>query len=272
MKNVQIFKYNENPVSFQMGENKMINATEMAKGFGSSKRSKNFLALQSTSEMIAALSEGRNLPSSELVIVRHGDGGGTWMHEDLALVFAQWLSPQFYIWCNDRIKELFRFGITATEEMLVRAATDPEFVVAMIDQVKQSRQKNKELEHQNKQLQAQIEENASKVQFYDNVTKLDEDARKRKTFIISKIAKELKMSTVALNKHLIRERIIVRTENGYAVHPDYTDSDIAYPRILNKPLYDSEGEIICETQQYLTYTHKGREMIIQSLENKKIKR
>ncbi len=271
MKNVQIFKYNENPVSFQMGEQKMINATQMAKGFG--KRVQHFLNTSQTQEFIEVLSRSRNLGFDQLVIIKKGGKEqGTWMHEDLAIVFAQWLSPEFYIWCNDRIKELFRFGLTATDEMLVKAATDPEFVVAMMEQIKENRQKTIALEEHNRQLQAQIEENASKVQFYDNVTKLDEDARKRKTFIISKIAKELKMSTVALNKHLIRERIIVRTENGYAVHPDYTDSDIAYPRILNKPLYDSEGEIICETQQYLTYTHKGREMIIQSLENKKIKR
>ena len=30
------------------------------------------------------------------------------MHEDVAIPFAQWLSPEFYIWCNNHIKELLR--------------------------------------------------------------------------------------------------------------------------------------------------------------------
>lgn len=37
---------------------------------------------------------------------------GTWMHEDAALEFARWLSPAFAIWCNKRIKELLKTGVT----------------------------------------------------------------------------------------------------------------------------------------------------------------
>lgn len=39
---------------------------------------------------------------------------GTWMHEDVALEFARWLSPAFAIWCNDRIKELLLTGTAGT--------------------------------------------------------------------------------------------------------------------------------------------------------------
>ena len=38
------------------------------------------------------------------------------MHEDVALMFAQWLSPDFYIWCNDRIKELARDGVAVVSD------------------------------------------------------------------------------------------------------------------------------------------------------------
>ena len=46
--------------------------------------------------------------SADLVTVIKGGNGeqGTWMHEDVALEFARWLSPKFAIWCNRRIKEL----------------------------------------------------------------------------------------------------------------------------------------------------------------------
>ena len=60
-----------------------------------------------------SLSAVTGIPVTGLVIVNQGGNNkmaqGTWMHEDLALIFAQWLSSDFYLWCNRRIKEiLFR--------------------------------------------------------------------------------------------------------------------------------------------------------------------
>lgn len=60
-----------------------------------------------------SLSAVTGIPVTGLVIVNQGGNNkmaqGTWMHEDLALIFAQWLSPDFYLWCNRRIKEIL-FG------------------------------------------------------------------------------------------------------------------------------------------------------------------
>ena len=38
------------------------------------------------------------------------------MHEDVALDFAQWLSIDFKLWCNDRLKELLKTGKTELEK------------------------------------------------------------------------------------------------------------------------------------------------------------
>jgi hypothetical protein len=44
--------------------------------------------------MIDVISKVRNHSLDDLVkVTRGGDNPGTWMHEDVALVFAQWLSP-----------------------------------------------------------------------------------------------------------------------------------------------------------------------------------
>lgn len=90
----------------------MVNATEMAKPFG--KTAKDFLRNQSTQELISTLSAVRQICPTELVKIVQGGSGtqGTWMHEDVALEFARWLSPVFAIWCNDRIKELLLTGAT----------------------------------------------------------------------------------------------------------------------------------------------------------------
>ncbi len=55
------------------------------------------------------------IPEIDLVQVQGGspeNGGGTWMHEDVALEFARWLSPKFAIWTNKKIKELMQTGHT----------------------------------------------------------------------------------------------------------------------------------------------------------------
>lgn len=50
------------------------------------------------------LSEVRNCTSTELVKINKGGiNDGTWMHEDVAIEFARWLSPAFTLWANDRI-------------------------------------------------------------------------------------------------------------------------------------------------------------------------
>ena len=115
MNDIQIFNYNGNGVSFRNGNSVMVSATEMAKPFN--KQAKDWLKTQSTKEFILTLSEVKKILPSDLVQVINGDNGGTWMHEDVALEFARWLSPAFAIWCNDRIKELLTKGTTSINQL-----------------------------------------------------------------------------------------------------------------------------------------------------------
>lgn len=108
----QIFQYHGNPISFHKGDNLMVNATQMAKPFN--KSPKDFLKTEQSKRFIEALSEVKKILSSDLVKVTYGNNGGTWMHEDVAIEFARWLSPAFAIWCNDRIKELLMKGTVST--------------------------------------------------------------------------------------------------------------------------------------------------------------
>lgn len=105
----QIFQYNGSPISFQKGDSVMVNATEMAKPFG--KSATHWLRNQSTKEFINEYAALRNCNPVDLVQITNGDNGCTWMHEDVALEFARWLSSAFAIWCNDRIKELLTTGV-----------------------------------------------------------------------------------------------------------------------------------------------------------------
>lgn len=130
----KIFNYEGSDVYFNIGEGVMVNATKMASMFG--KRVSKWLD-QSTErqEMAKIICERKSLSINVNEISLMGDvygsdlnfsilssiypdmitiiyGGnpnvpqGTWLHEDLAIEFARWLSPEFAMWCNDRIKEL----------------------------------------------------------------------------------------------------------------------------------------------------------------------
>lgn len=103
----QVCLYNGSPVTFNLSDGTTkVNATQMAKPFG--KLVAGWLRLDSTKEFLNALSADMQIHISALIQTVKGGNGeqGTWMHEDVALEFARWLSPAFAIWCNRRIKEL----------------------------------------------------------------------------------------------------------------------------------------------------------------------
>ena len=109
------YAYQGSEITFSNGENVMVNATQMAKAFG--KRPNDWLRSEQAQRMIEAISASQKCEPTDLVIVKNGGSDyGTWFHEDVALVFAQWLSPEFYLWCNDRIKELIKNGVSDIRE------------------------------------------------------------------------------------------------------------------------------------------------------------
>lgn len=138
------FSFEGNNVSFRKGNCVMVSATEMAKPFG--KQAKDWLKTQSTRDFITALSGRRNILPSDLVVVINGDGGGTWMHEDVALEFARWLSPMFAIWCNDRIKELLTTGMTAMPGNYLEAL---KALVASEEEKQRLQESNQKLQSEN---------------------------------------------------------------------------------------------------------------------------
>ena len=110
------YTYQGSEVTFSNGDNVMVNATQMAKAFG--KRPNDWLKTEQAQRMIEAIAKTNifGLADNQLVVTIKGGNNpeerGTWMHEDVALVFAQWLSPEFYLWCNNRIKELIKNGVS----------------------------------------------------------------------------------------------------------------------------------------------------------------
>lgn len=217
---LQVFNYEGNAITFQTGNGVMVNATEMAKTFG--KFPKDFLVTKQAKELIERLSAVRRIPLTELVIVNQGGNKqGTWLHEDVALVFAQWLSPDFYIWCNDRIKELLTTGVATV------ADDDAAILHAM--QVLQKRVEAREIELKeanthiaiveeiNEQQERQLTEQAPKVLFADAVS------TSKDSVLVSDLAKVLTQNGYETGEKRLykelRSRGFLCVRDGYKNQP-----------------------------------------------------
>ncbi len=139
MSKLQVFTYKGREISFDFSEkNRMINATQMAKGFG--KKINNFLRQKSTQEYIKALLTHLNssvtpISVTEKDLIYTNQGGnpklqGTWMHRILALRFAQWLDANFAIWVDEKIQELLLKGSISIHSKPLKSITYIYFVKA----------------------------------------------------------------------------------------------------------------------------------------------
>ena len=98
----------------------MVNATQMARPFG--KIPADWLKTQQAKDLLKAFSDMKNIGSADLQIVRKGGDPqkqGTWLREDVALCLAQWLSPEFYVLCNMKLKELLIKENTENSEVIL---------------------------------------------------------------------------------------------------------------------------------------------------------
>nr|DAX99552.1 MAG TPA: KilAC domain protein [Caudoviricetes sp.] len=166
MDKIKVFNYNGSDITFSSGNGVMVNATEMARAFD--KRPIDYLRLPTTIELVNAIVRKSHISESQLIITKQGssiNGGGTWLHEDIALDFAQWLSVDFRLWCNDRIKELLKHGMTATQPTLEQMVDNPDLVIELAVKLKEERAEKEKLQQEGKELHAKLMEQAPKVAF-----------------------------------------------------------------------------------------------------------
>lgn len=193
--------YDDTPINFAKGRDVMVNATDMAKPFG--KVPKDWLRTQQSKDFINSLAAVRQMCPTDLLKMKQGGNDrtaqGTWMHEDVALEFARWLSPEFAIWCNDRIKELLTMGMTATPPTLEQMINDPELVIGLATKLKKQREENENLI-------SKIEADAPRVLFSKAVE------TSKRSCLVSELAKILKQNGVEIGQNRLFEWL---RSNGY---------------------------------------------------------
>lgn len=239
MQHLQIFNYNDCPVSFDMESDMKVNATEMARAFN--KNPSKWLEQVSTKEFLSALQTIRQTDS--LISTYEGRNGGTWFHKDVAIEFARWLSPSFAIWCNDRIMELLTTGKTQIQPLsnIEKIAEGWKALELEVETVKE----------QNKLLTQTIKQQAPKVQYHDEVLQSES------LILTSIIAKELGMSGMRLNRLLHDKKVIFTMGGTHLLYAPYQNK--GYTGTKTHTFIDGSGNT--RTSIMLCWTQKGREFI-----------
>lgn len=279
----QIFTYNGSNITFALGNGDvMVNATQMAKPFG--KRPNDYLNLPSTNELIKAITRKPGKSDNQTVktntrksgiadnqavkaivgkshfdenqIVRSKRGGnnpGTWLHEDLALDFAKWLSVDFRLWCNDRIKELLRHGITGTDQKLEEIANNPDLLIELATNLKKERAEKNRLQEQYRLQSQELKETAPKVEYYQEVLQSDS------LIPVTIIAKELGIGAPTLNRKLNKLGVQYRQSGTWILYSKYQNK--GYTKTKTHTYLDRYGK--SKTSIQTVWTEKGRKFIHQ---------
>lgn len=104
---MKIIKADFSGTEIQFQSDGWFNATVAAAKFG--KEAREWLKLASTKTYLEAIKrrwgDCSHVKTSKARVER---GGGTWLHPRLAVRFAQWLDPDFAVWCDEQIDQLLR--------------------------------------------------------------------------------------------------------------------------------------------------------------------
>ena len=187
------------------------------------------------------------------------------MHEDVALEFARWLSPEFAIWCNDRIKELLRHGMTATPQTIDAIIADPAAGIRLLQALQQERDERCRLQQENQQQAAQLEQrhhtialqtaqlqkSAPKVSYYEQTL------LSASTLTMTQVAKSLGLNVDELTTRLKNAGVIYRQSGQWLLKDPYCHWDLHKTRTAAYTRSDGQPG----TNIYTVWTERGRRFI-----------
>lgn len=260
MEHLTTLSYNSFPISFDVTKTRvMVNATEMAAYFD--KQPVHWLNLGHAKDFLNKLAKLRNRSLADLVqVTRGGNSPGTWMHRDVAIEFARWLSPEFGIWCNDRIMELMQHGATA---LVPENLLNPDYIISVMTALKEERAEKARLMDVTIEQQKVIEKQAPKVEYCDTVL------QSHGLMSTTQIAADMGLSAMRLNEILFKELGWQHKSNGVWV-PSFKIKSLDYMRSKTYTVTNERGEQVAH--QHFYWTQKGRFAIAEQLRKIELKK
>ena len=259
------FSYNGNDVLLDTKDDVMVNATQLAKIYG--KRPNDYLSLPATNQLINAITRKYGISENQLVISKVGsshNGGGTWMHRLIVVDFCQWLDIDLKLWCTEKLDELMRYGMTATQPTLEQMIDNPDLVIHLATQLKQEREERAKLEAQTEQQQAtikiqteEIKQAAPKVNYYDN------HLQSVNTLTSTQVAKQIGMDAEKLHRKMKEIGILYKQSGQWLLYSPFSTWGIHATRTQTYTRSDGSTG----TSVYTVWTTKGVRFIIALYEN-----
>ena len=268
------FSYNGNDVLFDIKDDVMVNATQLAKIYG--KRPAEYLRLPDTVKLINAITRKYGISENQLVVTSKGgnisDMGkshivdnqqGTWMHRLIVVDFCQWLDIDLKLWCTEKLDELMRYGMTATQPTLEQMINNPDLVISLATQLKSEREEKQRLalEVQKKEQEklSIIEETKPAVVFTECVTSsstniLIGDLAKLITQNGYKIGEIRLYEWMVENKYLIRKQRYSESKNKYVndYMPTQRTSEMGLFFVKERPIVSGGSPIFIKHTCYVT--------------------
>ena len=184
--------------------------------------------------------------------------GGTWMNRILALDFAQWLSVDLKLWCTERIDELMRYGMTATQPTIDAMIDNPDLLIKLATQLKDERAKAERLRVIAELQEKEIKEAAPKVEYFDKAMS------SKSSYTTTQMAQEFGLSAKTLNARLAKMGVQYRQGGAWILYAKYQGS--GYTHTVSVPYMMANGEQ--GTQIQTRWTEKGRKFLHDLLDNK----
>ena len=200
VENLVNLTYNGKMISFLLSSDVMVNATEMAKMYCSSKeeyrlkRPAMWLRTKEAKDYIDMLIAVHNLNTNDIIRSdisgTHGirGGGCTWMNRRLAIAYAHWLDIQFGDWIYSKIEELMYNGMT-----IMNTIVNP-------------------LQVENQQLRDQITAQQPQIDYYNQVLNQSPDNTYSTRDLCVQL--NLRVSAKKFNDYLIDNGYAYRSKSG----------------------------------------------------------
>jgi len=94
---LDIHTWNSTPISRRTSDG-YVNATAVCRANG--KQWSKYRESERCQTYLDALAETSEIRMFDLIESRQGQGGGTWVHPQIAVDLARWISPEFAVWMD----------------------------------------------------------------------------------------------------------------------------------------------------------------------------
>lgn len=150
--------------------------------------------------------------------------------------------------CDEILPSIRKHGMYATEETIDKILNDPDFGIKLLTNLKEEKEKNKQLELENKVKDQQISELQPKASYYDLVLQCKGLAS------VSVIAKDFGLTARCLNTLLHEWKIQYKQGFIWLLYKEYGDK--GYTQTKTNSIVRSDGTP--DTTIYTYWTQKGR--------------